>query len=465
MRPVLCLLLLCACEPATVDGGDSGAPPGDGGGLPGDGGVEALEVGELSWRLHDEVESMPIVSWTQSAGADARVEYRFEGADWLSSPAFPAVAGSNEQVLVGIPYETAVEWRVVVDGTEAVLGDPLTTGELPGDLPLAELTVSDAAAWLPGGNYLLCSINQKSGGWRSGDYWTFILDREGRPVWAMLTPESHWTLYAQVSVGRDTLLIDEATQWSDWDNGAGSLVHERYLDAPIRTVETPGLHHAFVQLPDTTLAWGSQFHGHGEVLVEKPIEGGEEREVWSAEEDWTGERDSESNGLFYVEATDSYLYSFYTNNSLVEVDRATGESLWWAGEARGGFDFVPASAQFYWQHGVSYTSTGTLLLSSEYENDAGDEETWLLEYEVDRSNETLDFVWGSSSDTLADTNGDAWRLENGNTLHVVGAAGVIREVDPAGEDVWRLDFHADKLLGRGEFIEDLYTLLAPRDAG
>lgn len=479
MRPMTPLLLSAlfalaavsaGCDPATIDDDDSGTADGgsgsgDGGdGGEGDGGAVDGDVTALTWRLHPDSESMPVVGWTQAVAADAHVEYSFENDEWHSSPTFAAAAGAHEQVLLGIPFEYPVQWRVVVGGADPVDGETLTTGDLPDGLPVGELTVAAPDAWLPTGNYLLTSINQTSGGWRSGKYWTFIIDRQGRPVWAMLTPDSHWTLYAQVSVGRDTLLIDEATLWSDWDDGAGSMVHERYLDEEVLTIDTPGLHHAFVQLPDTTLAWGSQYHGNGEVLVEKELTGGEEREIWAAEDDWTGERNTESNGLFYVEATDTYLYSFYTNNSLVEVDRQGGSSIWWAGEAAGGYAFVPASSQFSWQHGISYTDSGSLLVSSEYRGSNGQEETWLLEYEVDQEERTLTYIWGSSSDTLADTNGDAWRLDNGNTLHVVGAAGVVREVDADGEDVWRVDFNSERLLGRGELIEDLYTLAAPQPA-
>ena len=85
----------------------------------------------------------------------------------------------------------------------------------------------------------------------------------------------------------------------------------------------------------------------------------------------------------------------------------------------------------------------------------------LLEYDVDRSAETLSLVWANDSGRRADTNGQAWRLDNGNSLHIVGSAGVLREVDAAGDDVWRVDFERNLLLGQGEYIEDLYTLVSP----
>ena len=277
------------------------------------------------------------------------------------------------------------------------------------------------------------------------------------------TGSSHWTLYTQVAVSGDHILVDESTYWSDWDDGAGSKVHERYLDQEIDTRAMPGLHHEFVQLPDGTLVWGSQDHDSTEALVEMAPGESDQTILWTCADNWPGSgRDCESNGLWYEESTDSFIYSFYTNNSLLEVDHQTGESLWWAGEVDGGYAFDPASSQFSWQHGVSITNEGRLLLSSEWPYGGRNQTTWLMEYEIDRPSHTLHYVWGSDSEIYASTNGDALRYDNGNTLHVVGAAGVIREVNPAGEDIWRVDFHDDKLLGKGNFIADLYALVSPR---
>ena len=80
------------------------------------------------------------------------------------------------------------------------------------------------------------------------------------------------------------------------------------------------------------------------------------------------------------------------------------------------------------------------------------------EYTVDHDSETLTEVWNFDPDVYAGTNGDAWRLENGNTLHVIGSAGHVVEVNPDSEVIWHLNFGDDHLMGRGEFINDLYTL-------
>jgi len=419
-----------------------------------------LPISALDWRLHDEVESLVYVSWEQGEAATVVVEYRFGSGDWQATPARELEPGAHEQLVVGIPFGTQAEWRVAPAAGESVDGETITTGPIPDDLPTATVEIADEEAWLSSGNYLLTSINEDIGGWTNGEYWTFIIDRQARPVWASKAPSHHWTLFAQVAVGGDHILWDESTYWSSWDNGAGSSVHRTYLDAEIEEIPTPGLHHAFAQLPDDTLVWGSQYHGGGEALVEKGPHANDETVLWTCHSDWPGsDYFCESNGLFYQESTDSFLYSFYTNNSVVEVDRQTGQSLWWAGGVGGGYDFDPSNSQFAWQHGVSYTDTGTLLLSTEAE--IGGHTTMVREYSVEHGSETLVEVWNFNPDVYAETNGDAWRLDNGNTLHAMGAASEIYEVTAEGEVVWWVDFHGSRLLGRGEFIEDLYALVSP----
>lgn len=365
-------------------------------------------------------------------------------------------AGTHSKVIVGIPFGSTASWRVVADDGSFAEGEPITTAAWPPPLPHPSLLVDEPAQQLPGGKYLLTSINQKDSGWTGGTYWIVILDRQGRLIWARRALNNAWTLFAQVAVTGAHLLVDENAAWSDFD-AAGSLVRRTYLDEEIEVIDTPGMHHAFVQLPDQTLAWGSLAHGGTEALVEKAVGQLDETVVWTCLDD-SNFGNCMSNGLFFNPATNTYLYSFFTNSTVTEVDRTTGQSLWWAGIANGGLAFIPAESQYFWHHGVSYTDAGTLLVSSEFGDPRA---TWALEYEVDQTLGTLTLVWMSDSAIFAETNGQAWRLENGNTLHIVGSASVIREVAPTGGDVWRLAYGSDYLLGQGQFLSDLYALVKP----
>jgi hypothetical protein len=450
---------------------DSAVPPSDTDTTPTETMGTVTKNGISVW-LDSTVKSMVWVQWDQEAASVAHVEYSFDDGEWLSSPAELATAGINQRVLVGIPFDTSVEIRLVTDDAGTVVGPDAHTGANPRfddrDLPRADLLSGDETSWYASGRYLLTSINDTDGGWRAGTYYTIVLDRQGRTVWAKAAPDKHWTLYATVDpITRDHFLWDESTKWSSLDEGAGSMIHRAYLDREIESIATVGLHHEWVELPDGTLAWGSVSPEHSttEALVELAPGATEATPIWTCGESWPGVAHCESNGLFYEPSTGHYLYSFYTNNSLVELDRSTGETLWWAGGVEGGSAFVPESSQFHWQHGVSYTSTGTLLVSTKSAANGSNITTYVREYEVDPKAETLTQVWFCDSEEYASTNGDAWRLPNGNTLHVLGAAGQIKEYLPDCTVVWHLDFRNDYLLGRGEFVEDLYSLVSPIGKG
>jgi hypothetical protein len=462
----------------TVLGGCSGR---DDSGTPDDSGTSPTEtIGTITkngitvW-LDPKVKSMVWVQWVQAADAMAHVEYSFDDGVWLSSPTEPAPSGTNKRILVGIPFDTLTQVRLVADGASDIEGPSPRTGPNPRfddrDLPKAALLEADEGQWYSSGKYLITSINDHDGGWRGGTYYTIVLDRQGRTVWAHAAPDTHWTLYVTIDpITRDHFVWDESTKWSDFgDDGDSSLLHRWYLDKEIATIPAKGLHHEWVELPDGTLAWGSQSPDHSttEALVELAPGAEDPVPIWTCDGSWPGFTgvSCESNGLYYQASTNTYLYSFYTNNSLVEVDRVTGSSLWWAGAVQGGNTFDPTDSQFSWQHGVSYTPTGTLLVSTKSSVGGAGITTYVREYDVDHSDDTLHEVWHCDSGVFASTNGDAWRLPNDNTLHVIGAAGQIKEYLPDCTVVWHLDFGDDFLLGRGEFIDDLYSLVSPSGVG
>ena len=144
--------------------------------IPTDPGVDA-QVSGLSWTLHSEVQSLVYVSWTQTNNAKLAVEYSFDSGEWHSTPAETYSAGSNQTLVIGIPFGMNAEWRVVQSGFDPVVGTTITTGTTPSGLPIGTVSSSDPSAWLSTGNYLLTSINQ-NGGWTQGD----LLGVHHRPI-------------------------------------------------------------------------------------------------------------------------------------------------------------------------------------------------------------------------------------------------------------------------------------------
>ena len=285
------------------------------------------------------------------------------------------------------------------------------------------------------------------------------MDRQARLVWALVTPENHWTIYMRQSYDGDDILWDQATYWADYDSGTGSQVHRMKIDGTIvQSYATPGLHHAFTERADGTLVWGAA-SWDDEALVHMLSDGTVET-LWSCDDFQQMVNDTghcQSNSLYWHEPSDTYLYSFYSFDSVVEVEAATGYSLRWWGHVDGAWDFDPHDSAFWWQHGATYTDAGNLLLSTQLTDDS--DVLVVREYELDRPGQVLRQVWsfGEDQGLEGSTAGEAHRLPNGNTLHNFGAGSRMREITPDGQVVWDVAWKDERLLGRTIFVEDLYV--------
>ncbi|MCP4807929.1 MAG: hypothetical protein GY884_21510, partial [Proteobacteria bacterium] len=186
---------------------------------------------DLSWLLHSTVHSFARVTWNQDAPMAVHVEFSVDEGEWLSTPTIDGVAGANEQLVVGIPYGMSAAWRVVGPDGFVESDDPIEVARIPDGLPQPRLEVAEPGAWIADGNYLLTSISETGGGWSTnGPFWTVVLDRRGRAVWASRTRPGTWTLYAQVSVTGDHILFDE---YSWFDGPQSTFAQRTYLDEPI----------------------------------------------------------------------------------------------------------------------------------------------------------------------------------------------------------------------------------------
>ncbi len=137
--------------------------------------------GALGWRVHDTLGTLVYATWTQAEDSSGYVEYSFEEGVWLQSPERTLAAGPQEQLLLGIPYETEVTLRLVT--AEGTLGEVVAeTHDLPFGRPVPELVSSDPSQHYEAGRYYFTSINGDSGGWTGENYWKLILDRQGRVV-------------------------------------------------------------------------------------------------------------------------------------------------------------------------------------------------------------------------------------------------------------------------------------------
>lgn len=434
----------------------------------------------VSARLHGEIQSLVYVSWEQATAATAWVSYRFDGASWATTPAAVVSPGPVELLVLGVPYASDVTYRVVLDcGDDPVdaAEGAIRTGPLPASLPLPTVVVSDPAAWDPDDVYLYTSIAANTGGWTAGPFWKLIFDRAGRVVWAHETADSHWTIFTDVSRDGADLMFDDAVEWL-WGTEGPGYVHRMKIDGTIvRSYETDGLHHAWVELADGTIAWGRRI-SQSEEWLELLRPDGSIETAWTCsafELEQLGRTGTSchSNSWYWHEPTNTFLVSFPSTAGLVRdtvlhLD-ASGNTLdTWGYVSDWLFD--PADATFDYQHGVSFTDTGTLLLSTKLPDfhplyDRSNDTLAVREYALDPATRTLTQVWafGEDQGIAGDTAGEAHRLANGNTLHNFGSGARVREITAAGELVWDVSWPGGdtggpgRLQGRSVFVQDWYA--------
>lgn len=431
-----------------------------------------LSLQDVEVDLLPELGTVPAVSWFQIGTAEAWVTWTTDGKAWRSSPPATVGSGPHQQLLLGIPFDTEVTWKLVVDdGVDHLETDEATirTAPWPKTLPVPIVLTSQPKGWEPSTPYLLTSMNQV-GDTRYGEWWSFIIDREGTVVWALKTPSDYVSRYVRVGItGRD-ILVDHDSYWPQSDGGDDSRVHRMYLDGVSRhTYLTPGLHHSFTELDDGRVVWLGNDGGSYVESLFAVDDAGAQVKIWDCDDDWVdglgqGSNICGTNGLFWHPATDHFLVSSWAWETVIEVDHQTGTTVRYFGDTPGAWGFDPADSQFRWNHGPIFLDDGHLMVSSKrYDPVAERDETVAYEYELDEGAQKLREVWsfGKGEGIYGMYMGEVHRLANGNTLHNYGEESRVREVTDAGEIVWEVWWEGDAHIGRSTLFADLYDLAPP----
>jgi hypothetical protein len=446
------ILPLVACEPSAPI--RVGAPRD----------TDAEETGMVTGaevRIHEVIGSIPVVSWTQATEANSWIEYSYDEGEWHQSPKKSRSAGEAEELALGVPYELDVTLRIHwTKGDDSGQSNELTiqTDKAPSGAPEVMSVSGDETLWDPSTPFVLTSIYGNSP--TVDGSWTFIIDRQGRLVWSLEAAPSRLTLHSQGSYDGTEILIDQNSFWSTFDLGAQSQVWRVKIDGSVvKRVATPYAHHPFTEMPDGSIAWAAADHYYNDSIMTVDPQG-KVSTVWECADfhDSIGETEyCGANTLYWHEPTQSFLFSVYSTDSIIEVDLASGQATRWFGSLAGAYTFDPADSKFYWQHGVHYTDAGTLLVSTR--SGKYDEETVVREFQIDEVNQTLTEVWsfGEGLDVYGHEMGEAEFLPNGNILHNYGTTPRIREGTPTGEVVWDVRWNAD-FIGRHTPLGDLYAL-------
>ena len=423
-------------------------------------------IDHITAEIHDEIESIIEVSWTQSNDANVIVRYSFDDDLWVESPMTGGSIGDHQMLLLGIPYDSSVSyqltWEQEGDWVEGEV-QSIQNGSLPSTIPQVVDIVADESQLDPDANYFFTSMNADNTG---NAYVVFIIDRKGRVVWAMDLPQFRLSLHPRISHDGTDLLIDFNSFWYLYDGGAQSQIRRIKIDgSEVALYDAPGLHHPFTETPDGHLVYASS-HAYrtGRWTYESLVSlspSGDTEEIFNCQEyfESIGEtRECGSNTIFWDESRGVFLYSLYSVDTVLEIDPDSGEVLNSYGNLEDSWEFDPADSTFYWQHGPTILDDGNLMVSCHPEGNSS--VLQIREYERDEETETLTQVWhfGEDNTVEGDTMGEAHRLGNGNTLHNYGSTSRLREINPAGDVVWDVRWNQG-MIGRSTAISDLYALM------
>lgn len=443
-------LLLSACTSSPEDTGkpnqesDPVTPDSDSGGGGGGGDsdsppvTECTEDAALLTGISVEVTDMPTVlrvTWSTAEPTDGAVVF-WDSARAYTTALTGAETTEHEHLLVGMPASTEVSLKVVV-GDKCSPVTTATTGTLPSGLPPLSATVNDADA-VDGFSVVPVVTANTS--------FVSIIDSLGRYVW---TKEISFVVYrARFSKDKTAVLYDISSSAIEID---GEIHRVSLAGEEEATYLIPGHHTDFVEADDGTIAalgWDIQeIEGRkflGDILVEYAPDG-TLTEVWNAfdhfevdtseqyptgwypgdlsVEDW-----SHANNLSYAE--DDYFITLSTNNAIVRFDRDTMAQEWAMEDIFPTPDNPPE--YFYNLHSAQYLGNDQLLVFNR--GNYVDICSSAQEYTIDPDADTFVSTWSYTSEEcyMVYYLGETRRLENGNTRIVWSTAGVIDEVDSAG---------------------------------
>ena len=423
----------------------------------------------LEAEVDDQMPTVVKVSWELSEEAEAWVEYGIAPDCDRVTNSLVGLVGTVP--LLGIPPVEDVCYRLVMETEDSQYTSEegeVRTGNVPVSAPPLTVEIFDEEAMQPG--YLVgAMVVQPSN--------VFVIDRYGNYVWYYEIEQHHISTQAQLSLDGKGFVHNRFHRTARGDE---SWIQTVGFDGGVSSeISTPDGHHAFQQLPDGGYAYLAidvrDVDENGLMVGDKLMEmdpDGVETEVWnvwdhqdeiplvyypardvdfySQGKDWT-----HGNFVYYRENNDSYTISFRNMDTIVELDAATGEHLLAFG-AYGTYELGELSNQLGDLHSARWTDDDTLLF---FTSPRGMEISYGVELVLDDDGQQVlsAQTHGKEEEQVAKVLGESYRLENGNTFVNFGSKGIMLELNPAGEVIWRLTIGAGNFAGHTEIVPSLYS--------
>jgi hypothetical protein len=365
-------------------------------------------------------------------------------------------ATEHSILVIGMHAETEYLLRVVATdnrGSSSVDSE-FTTGTLPDEVPVPELTVNEPASLL---GWTLTNVQVDpgpSGGAAKVPAVLLMVDEFGVPVWYHIngdTPDIRGDISAEL-LDNGNLLIGPAPEEPPSEiDLAGNVIwqgpHQPISgDGPIMTHDAKKLDDGtYVVLRDTAATIVEQYDAENELIWEwaladhfpAPVSG-----------DWC------HGNSITVDANAEVMFVNCRWQGTFKVDRTNGEIVWllsgtFEDATPGDFEFDPPEGRFSDSHDPEFHEDGSVLL---YDNRYREGHSRVVEYALDEVNLVATQVWefpGSfdvdswyHDDWYSVIWGDADRLANGNVLVTAGVRTLdstrIFEVTRDGRVVWEM---------------------------
>ncbi len=379
--------------------------------------------------------------------------------------AHPEGEGTWSARIWGLPAGAEVQLRggATVDGEDR-LGDVVFVAleGAPTNLPGLELTAGDESTG-PGG-YLITSLI-------TVPPTALILDGAGRLVW-WYSPDCDKCVITRAHLSADRgellLLITDSSAFQEVQYGDQWIWRVSPEGELLDEVVVLGAQRDFLELDDGTLAvitMDVRTIGVQEVVGDRLVEvapDGSEREVWNAWDaipyDPNAGEDGHchANAVDYDPVEDDYLLSCHRLDTIVRIDRATGETVWTLGGS--GSDFTDAEGSnrlLQAQHQFQLLDGGIVVFNNRTPYVGYSE---VVEYTLDTDALLAEPIWSAIADPplMCYVLGDVTRFDDGRTLVTWSTAGQIDLFRPDLELDWRIQIGLGAAFGYTTHLSSLY---------
>ncbi len=343
--------------------------------------------------------------------------------------------------------------------------DDLEPPAPPSDLPRVEVTDVDRERSVVARGYLL--FNE----WKKAQSYAMAIDGCGNPWWWAAVSDPDALKVTRVRMSRDgrSVLYGELDRGVQQDRS--QIVRVDLASGATETVRTEGAHHDFVELPDGRLAWLA-WQTTQNVWFPNPAPVTSDVVVIDGEPTFSILADSGQEPYWTCDhmVVGSYLPAHieWTHTNSLAVDDGTGDLFlgvrnWDAvlrvsGDGRlvsqlGGLanQFALGPGTRLPRHGhATEIGPDRMLFFDNGNHDARPITSRVAEYAIDEDARRVDEVWSYDLEGYTDYLGDARALPGGNVL-IARPAGVLLEVTPEGDVVWRAEVSAK--VGRVEHLD------------